>query len=616
MDVAAQDPPQVEELPLAAGFDPPTRAQWLAAVTGVLARGGADVDTDGEAAVRALSSETLDGVTVRPLYTAEDAPAEVGHPGVSPYARGSRPQGAGPDGWDVRQHHCDPDAERAATAVLADLDNGVSSLWLGLGAGRIAVEDLPVVLAGVDLASVPVALDARAESAAAAGALRALAVNHGLEAAELSGSLGFDPIGLAARTGGLPDLADATAWARRSAAESPGLRAVTVDALPYHEAGGSDVQELGAAVATGVAYLRALDDDGMSPADAVGQLEFRLAATTDQFLTMAKLRAARLLWHRVGEVAGVPAERRGMRQHAVSSWAMTTRYDPWVNLVRGTVACFGAGAGAADAVTVLPFDTAIGRPDAFARRIARNTQTLLMEEAHLARVVDPGGGSWHVEALTRDLASAAWAWFQRLEAAGGIIDALASGLIADELAATADERTRRLAHRELTVVGVSEYPLLDERTVTRDPVPTEPGGGLPRRRWAEPYEALRDRADAHHEATGAWPRVVLVTLGDDRLAAARSTWAADALRPGGVETTDDHGSGDAPVVCLCVTDGVPADEVAAAVRSRRDAGATAVIAAGVPPDRREGSGADLHLDADDDLVATLSAALDLLGVAP
>ncbi len=600
MDVTAQDPPEVEELALAARFDPVSRAQWVEAA-------------GGDAAVRALGTATLDGVTLRPLYTADDAPAEIGHPGVSPYARGSRAQGAGPDGWDVRQHHSDPDPARAAAAVLADLDNGVTSLWLGLGPGRIAVDDLPEVLDGVHLPSAPLAVDARAESSAAAEALRGIAAEREVDANELSGSLGFDPIGLQARSGDAHDLGEAVAWARRCAEESPRLRAVTVDALPYHDAGGSDVQELGAAVATGVAYLRAMAEAGLAPADATSQLEFRVAATAEQFRTIAKLRAARLLWHRVGEVAGVPAERRGQRQHAVTSWAMTTRHDPWVNLLRGAVACFGAGAGGADAVTVLPFDTAIGRSDAFARRIARNTQTLLKEESHLSRVVDPAGGSWYVETLTRELATAAWTWFQRLEAEGGIADALASGLVADELAATAAERSRQLAHRELTVTGVSEFPLLDERTVTREPVPPEPGGGLPRRRWAEPYEALRDRADAHHESTGAWPRVFLVPLGDDRPAGARATWAADALRPGGIETTSDDP--DATAVCLCVADDVPADEVAAAVRARRDDGAGAVLAAGVPPGQREATGADLHLGPDDDLVAALAAALDLLGVA-
>ena len=578
MDVTAQDPPEVEELSLAAGFDPVSREEWLAAVAGVLAKGGRTVE--GEDAVRALSTETLDGVTVRPLYTADDGPAEVGHPGVSPYARGSRPQGAGPAGWDVRQHHADPDPARAAAAVLADLENGVTSLWLGLGAGRIAVSDLAAVLGEVQLASAPVALDARAESAAAAEALRGLADDRDVAAADFSGSLGFDPLGLQARTGDAHDLDDAVAWARRNAEESPRLRAITVDALPYHEAGGSDAQELGAAVATGVAYLRALDAAGLGPAEAVHQLEFRLAATADQFLTVAKLRAARLLWHRVGEVAGVPAENRGQRQHAVTSWAMTTRHDPWVNLLRGTVACFGAGVGGADAVTVLPFDAAIGRSDAFARRIARNTQTLLQEESHLSRVVDPAGGSWYVESLTRELAAAAWAWFQRIEAEGGMAAALGSGLVADELAATAGERSRRLAHRELTVTGVSEFPLLDERTVTREPVPAEPGGGLPRRRWAEPYEALRDRADAHREATGAWPQVRLVPLGDDRRAAARITWAADALRPGGIEPTSDEGS-----------DAGSERGRRVPVRRRRRAGRRGGRGRTLPPRCRRGSGA-------------------------
>ncbi|NEA13363.1 methylmalonyl-CoA mutase, partial [Streptomyces sp. SID10692] len=260
------------------------------------------------------------------------------------------------------------------------------------------------------------------------------------------------------------DLAPAVRWAQRCDAEYPELRAVAVDALPYHEAGGSAGEELGLSLATGVAYLRALTGAGMSVEAACGQLEFRYAATADQFLTIAKLRAARRLWARVAEASGAPAA-GAQRQHAVTSPVMMTRRDPWVNMLRTTLATLGAGVGGAESVTVLPFDHALGLPDAFARRIARNTSTILIEESHLARVVDPAGGSWYVERLTDELAAAAWAFFQETERAGGLPAALRSGMVAERLAATWAARSAKLARRKEPITGVSEFPMPGERAV-------------------------------------------------------------------------------------------------------------------------------------------------------
>lgn len=221
------------------------------------------------------------------------------------------------------------------------------------------------------------------------------------------------------------------------------------------KAGGSAAEELGASLATGVAYLRALTEAGLGVDEACAQLEFRYAATADQFLTIAKLRAARRLWARVAEVCGAAG---AQRQHAVTSSVMMTRRDPWVNMLRTTLACLGAGVGGADSVTVLPFDHALGLPDAFARRIARNTSTILLEESHLARVIDPAGGSWYVERLTAELADAAWAFFQEIERSGGQAAALRSGMIGERLASTWAARSRDLARRKEPVTGVSEFP--------------------------------------------------------------------------------------------------------------------------------------------------------------
>ncbi|WP_449066665.1 methylmalonyl-CoA mutase family protein, partial [Planomonospora algeriensis] len=258
-----------------------------------------------------------------------------------------------------------------------------------------------------------------------------------------------DTVGTAADVRADAAMEEAVGLARRCAAEYPGLRALTVDATPYHDAGGSDAEELGCSLATGVAYLRALTGGGLGLEQAFGQLEFRYAATADQFLTVAKFRAARRLWARVAEACGAgpapdPADPgrtlAAQLQHAVTSSAMMTARDPWVNMLRTTLACFAAGIGGADSVTVQPFDARLGLPDAFARRIARNTHSLLVEEAHVARVTDPAGGSFYAERLTADLAERAWVWFQEIERAGGMARALESGLVAGRLAATRERR--------------------------------------------------------------------------------------------------------------------------------------------------------------------------------
>ncbi|MEV7022331.1 methylmalonyl-CoA mutase subunit beta, partial [Kitasatospora sp. NPDC093558] len=528
-----------EGLPLAAEFPAAHREQWQRLVEGVLRKSGAQPE-DGPAAEQALATTIQDGLRARPLYTAENTDAEPGYPGFAPFVRGGRPQGSAVAGWDVRQRHADPDRRRTNEAVLADLENGVGSLWLELGGDGLPVAALPEALTGVYLDLAAVVLDAGPEFADAAEQLFKLYEEREVSPGAAAGNLGADPLGLQARTGSADRtdalLAEAGALAARCAADYPGVRALTVDALPYHEAGASPAQELGCSLATGVAYLRALTAAGLPVDAALGQLEFRYAADGDQFLTIAKFRAARRLWARVAEVSGATAEASAQRQHAVTSRVMMTARDPWVNMLRTTVACLAAGVGGADAVTVLPFDSALGLPDAFARRIARNTQSILLEESHLARVIDPAGGSWYVEQLSEELAHAAWAWFQEIERAGGLRAALTDGLVGERIAATWAERSAKLAKRREPVTGVSEFPHLDEQPLVREPAPAAPSGGLPQVRRAEAYEALRDRSDAHLAATGSRPRLFLASIGTAAAHTARTTFAANLFQAGGIAT--------------------------------------------------------------------------------
>ncbi|MFD9380545.1 methylmalonyl-CoA mutase family protein [Streptomyces sp. NPDC059999] len=611
-------------LSLAAEFPDATHEQWQRLVEGVLRKSGKEAS--GEAAEDALSTTLEDGLRTRPLYIARPDAEDTGFPGFAPFVRGGTPEGTSASGWDVRQRLAGSDPVRVNEAALADLENGTTSLWLTLGPTGLPVDGLARALDGVYLDLAPITLDAGAAYADAARALLGLYADRGVAPEAARASLGVDPLGHEARTGEALDLAEAAALARETAADWPHVRTLTADALPYHEAGGSAAEELGLSLATGVAYLRALTDAGMGTEEAFGQLEFRYAATADQFLTIAKLRAARRLWARIGEACGVP-EAAAQRQHAVTSPVMMTRRDPWVNMLRTTVACMAAGVAGADSVTVLPFDHDLGLPDAFARRIARNTSTILLEESHLARVIDPAGGSYYVEQLTTELAAAAWEFFRTVEKAGGLPEALRSGLVAERLAATWAERSKKLAKRREPITGVSEFPNLSEKPVVREPAPEGPTGGLPRVRRDEAYEALRARGDAHRAATGARPRIFLAALGPAAAHTGRATFASNLFQAGGVEPVHDPvsvtpetaaaayaASGADGMAVLCSSDALYEEQAEAVAAALRSAGATTVFLAGRPG--TAGQAVDEYVFAGCDAVAVLSSVLDRMGVAP
>jgi methylmalonyl-CoA mutase len=304
---------------------------------------------------------------------------------------------------------------------------------------------------------------------------------------------------------------------------------------------------------------------------------------------------------------------------------MTTRRDPWVNLLRTTVAAFGAAAGGADAITVVPFDAAVGRPDAFGRRLARNIQALLLEESSLGRVIDPAGGSWFVERLTDDVSEAAWTWFRELEAVGGAIAALADGTIAERVAATRARRNDAIAHRTEPLTGVSEFPNVDEEPLVRDSDPGRPGGGLPRVRYAESFEALRDAADAA-AAQGSAPMVRLLTVGTVADSTARATFAKNFFEAGGIRTKGVAVANSAEVaaaieddvvVCLCSSDRVYADQAVAVAQAAKAAGASRVLLAGAPganEDAWRSAGVDEFIYVGVDVLTVLDRTLTHLGV--
>jgi methylmalonyl-CoA mutase len=562
---ALQPPPG--SLALASAADDWTRADWEKAAAAVLRktrRLGDDAPDD--AVWAALTRTTYDGIEVLPLGTPGP------HAAVRPPRLGA---------WDVRTLNRGDNA-----AALQDLRNGATSLWLD-------TDDVAGALAGVMLDLAPVVIErgtpARARALLATAADRGSHLHRGI-------NLGADPIG--ARVRGRADGGDeGTAVEVARLARDAGVRGIVVDATCVHDLGASEAQEVGYSLAAGAAYLRLLTDAGLPVDVAALLLEFRYAATDEQFLTIAKLRAARRCWDRMLELSEAGGHRQA--QHAVTSRVMLSAFDPWVNMLRGTVAAFAAGVGGADSVTVVPFDSPLGESDELGRRIARNVSSLLISESHVAAVGDPAGGSYAVEKLTDDLAAAAWAELQRIESSGGVPAALDDGSLLARVAEVAARRDRDVATRKRPITGLSEFPNPAET------LPARSGEGDAVRRYGAAFEALR--------AEPAATPVFLATLGPVAAHTARAGFATNLFAAGGIAVdaagatagVDDlvRGYGGQPVVCLAGTDATYAEWGEAAAAALRGAGATHVVVAGKPADWADDSCA-LGVDAIDFLTRT------------
>lgn len=470
---------------LSASFPPATADAWRSLVEKTL---------KGEP-LESLNKATLEGLPIAPLYGEAEAPAAFA---PRPYDA-ERP-------WDLRVATAHPDPARANAELLADLEGGAASGVLRIdptGRSGVAVgsaEGLARALDGVVLELAPIGLDAGFLGPKAADWLGAAA--KGSPSARLNFHL--DPLSAFAEAGESPGpveshMVSAATVAARLAEAYPQAGLVLASGRVVHEAGGGEAAELAFAAAAAVAYAKALVHAGLSMERALGGVVLGLSADADYFATIAKLRAARLVWARIAGACGValPA-----RIEARSSHRMLAAKDPWTNMLRLTAAAVGAGVGGADAVLLGTFTDALGLPTAFARRQSRNAQLVLMEEAHLGRVADPAAGSGYVEALTDEIARAAWSRFQAIEARGGLIEALASGLVAAEVEAA---RAAREAAGQPRIVGVTAFPPAQEGEIEIErqapvavdaPSPRLPGpdGHCPPLkpiRLAEPYEAAQ-----------------------------------------------------------------------------------------------------------------------------
>lgn len=526
----------------------PDYTQWLAAVEKVLK--GKDFD-------RTLVSTTLDGLRIEPLYTeGPTAHDESGFPGFDPLLRGAQ-VAPRPDGqWDIRTRTVHPDIAVANTQILEDLAGGARSVevLLDLGDGEgVSVrskEDLARVLAGVDVQAAAVSLRAGAHGGTVAGWFREL---HGAECE------GVDPIAALVATG-------------EADLSVPGNLA---SGAPASDAGASEAQEIGYILAVALHYL---GETGVPPV-------LEVTADVDVFATVAKIRALRHCWATILANSDQPLD--AARIVAVSADRWLTAVDPWVNILRGTAATLGAVVGGADSMTLVPFDSAQGLPGDLGRRLARNTQLILQDESGIGRVLDPAGGSWYIETFTDQLAAAGWKYFQRIEAAGGILEALDE--VGADIAVVADRRDDLIATRRWPITGVSEFPLLDEQRPepvavpapdARPPVPVNGTKATPwpRLRLADAFEELR--AQAHGT-------VFLANLGPIAVHTARATFASNLFAAGGIRAVTGDGdigeafkASGAPIACICASDDVYAEQAEATAAALKAAGAKRVYLAG------------------------------------
>jgi methylmalonyl-CoA mutase len=610
-----------DTLRLAAEFPPATREQWRKLVEGLLK--GAPFD-------RKLVAKTYDGLTIQPLYDRD------------PQARPLAGRAPGRP-WQIVQRVDHPDPAAANAEARQDCDNGATGLSL-VFAGSVGAYDYGIdasedaiarVLDGIDLESGRTALelDLGPQAEVAGRAIVALLRRRAIAPPTADIRFGFDPLGAMAASGTAPSGGSESApRLGRLIADLAGAGFkgpfAAADGRVIHNAGGTEAQELAFVLAIATDYLRALESAGIALDAARRMIFFRLAADADQFLTIGKFRALRRLWARIEEACGLAPAPAFVS--AETAWRMTTKRDPYVNMLRATVAVFSASIGGADAITVLPFTLARGLPDRFARRMARNTQLILIEESNLARVADAAAGSGGIEDLTGQLCRAAWTLFQEIESAGGAAAALKQGLIQKKIAAVRDARQAALAERTDTLTGTTEFVDLDETavpvldvapiaappaTVTLDP--------LPRIRLAEPFERLRDAADRILAESGSRPKIFLANLGAPADFTERAAFARNFFEAGGIAavTNDGFASRDdmvaafetsgAKLACLCSSDKVYAREAVAAAKALAQAGASPIYYAGRPAQLEAAlaeAGVGTFIHAGCDALAVLQAA--------
>ena len=606
---------------IAAGFGLAGRADWLS-LAGTL-KGG---DFVGR-----LVGRTIDGLPIEPIYErAKGEPLAI--------SRQAMP-------WQVTSRLDHPDLPTANALAMSELEGGAESLALvvrgsraarGFGTAIETVDDLEVCLAGVMLDMIHLRIEPHARADLTGHLIVSLTQRLGLDRRRLQVSFGLDPLRALRNdsTGGWRTVgADLTRFVVEMKHQGFCGPFITCDVRLVSEAGGSEAQEIAFALASSITYVRALVSNGIPIAEAFRALSWTIAIDADQFLGIAKLRAMRAAWARLQVASRVAVQPLAI--HAETAWRMMTQRDPAVNMLRSTMATFVAAVGGADSIAVLPHTLTSGLPDGLSRRIARNTQLVLQEESQLWRVADPAAGSGAFEQLTAELCEAAWGEFQKIEREGGLVESLRAGALQSRVEAVAAARREAVATRKAPITGTSEFPSLSKASggVVEGVAASCPEArsrllDLPSQRLAEPFEALRNAADAAAKS-GIRPSVFLANLGSLADYGTRSMWISNLLAAGGITAVSDGGftasgpagaafaSSGSPVAVVCGSDETFAELAEATVACLKSAGAVHVAVAGKPGSFEEAlraAGADQFIFVGQDVIAQLRDLHRALGI--
>ncbi len=529
---------------LFAEFPPVSTEQWEEVIIKDLK--GADYD-------KKLVWKTQEGFSVRPYYRAENL-AGFKHlgtaPGCFPYVRGTKDN----NDWLVRQDYCAWGSFAEANAQALDgLKKGVNSVGFCIDGKKAIVQaDMDMLLKGIDLNKTEVNFTGCCcATVEIVKSFLSVAKGQGVKPEELKASFDFDPLRVLNQTGAFCSgkSMDMLKEIVESVKDYPRVRVIGVEAYSFNDAGASISQELGFGLAMGSEYINKLKELGISADDAARRIKFTFAVGSSYFMEIAKFRAARMLWANVVKAYGSERECcQKMKIHAVTSEWNQTVYDPYVNMLRGTTEAMSASIAGVDSLEVLPFDYAFRKPGEFSNRIARNVQSILKEESHFDKVVDPSAGSYFIESLTQSISETAWTLFNKVEQMGGYVEAFREGFIQSAIKETSSKRDKNFETRRETILGSNQYPNFTEKidadvtaeVVTRKPAPVVSGDmiGLPLEKYraAQPFEAMRYKTDRSDRQ----PVAFMVTYGNLAMCRARAQFACNFFAVAGFKVVDNN----------------------------------------------------------------------------
>lgn len=455
-------------------FPIPTYEQWKKAV---------DKSLKG-APFSKLLTKTYEGIILQPIYQKKDVENLTFTktiPGQFPYVRGTEQQ-VGRKSCLVAQEMNHPIPAHVNEWLKSDLQKGVNAINLVLneatklgndfsdknskkdqvGTLISSLEDVEITFANIDLNDIPFVVQAGTSAVPFVTYMAAYFQKNNFRLTNLKGCIGADPLAMLVKNGNLrfeidsylDQMAELIKWTEIN---SPKLKTIFIDDHPYHDGGGSAVNELAATLATGVYYIRELQKRGLSIDQIAPSIQFSISIGSNLFMELAKIRAARMLWANIIEAFGGNERSQKLTVHARTSRFTKTVYDPYVNILRSTVEAFTAEIAGVDSLHVSSFDEAYTLPNDFSRRVARNIQLVIQEEAHVDYTADPVGGSWYVEHITAELSSKAWEQFQLIEAQGGMLEALQKGMPQLQVKEVSEKKKQDIEKRKLIFVGATMY---------------------------------------------------------------------------------------------------------------------------------------------------------------